>query len=236
MSARIALIHATPVSIEPVRTAFEEIWPEAGTSNLLDDSLSTDMAKAGSLTPGLSGRIRSLARYTADAGADGILFTCSAFGAAIEAAAREQQIPVLKPNEAMFQAAVEAGARVAMIATFPPSVAGMEDEFREEARRTGRKVELRTYLVPEAMDALRAGDSALHNELVARCASRIDACDAIMLAHFSTSRALAAVSEKTGVPVLTSPGSAVRLLKSLLVWDGGATPHAGREHGAKRLA
>jgi hypothetical protein len=46
---RIALIHATPLAMDPVGNAFELLWPEALRMNLLDDSLSADLALAGSL-------------------------------------------------------------------------------------------------------------------------------------------------------------------------------------------
>src|SRR5206468_2748136 len=82
---RIALIHATPLAMAPIAESFARLWPEASLMNVLDDSLSADRAAAGALTPAMIGRFEQLARYGADAGADAILFTCSAFGPAIEA-------------------------------------------------------------------------------------------------------------------------------------------------------
>ena len=42
---RIALIHATVVSMDPTETAFSDLWPEAETFHLLDSSLSTDRSR-----------------------------------------------------------------------------------------------------------------------------------------------------------------------------------------------
>lgn len=213
MPARVTLIHATPVAIDPVREAFSEIWPDAEVANILDDSLSTDRAAAGLLTDDLTDRIGFLARYAAGSGAAGILFTCSAFGSAIEAAAEALPIPVFKPNEAMFRSAISKGDRIAMIATFQPSVEGMEAEFADEARRMGSSARIESFVVPEAMAALRSGDRTTHDRMVAECAGRLTGYDAIMLAHFSTARAFASASASTSIPVLTSPGAAVRMLK-----------------------
>src|SRR5688572_27762262 len=85
-SPRIALIHATPVAIEPIVSAFKQLWPDARTTNLLEDSLSADLAAEGRLTAEMIERFVNLARYVRGCGADAILFTCSAFGPAIEAA------------------------------------------------------------------------------------------------------------------------------------------------------
>jgi Asp/Glu/hydantoin racemase len=144
------------------------------------------------------------------------LFTCSAFGEAIEAAAAQLQIPVLKPNEAMFEAALAVGRRIGMLATFAPSVGSMEDEFREIAETSGRRAVIETYCVPGAMAALKAGDAAEHNRLLAEAAPRFADCDAVLLAHFSTARAAPAVTAMIERPVLTSPGSAVAKLKGMI--------------------
>ena len=77
--------------------------------NLLDDSLSTDLATNGrGLDAVMHERFQRLAQYAVDAGCNGILFTCSAFGSCIEAVAqRHPNIPVHKPNEAMIEDAVK---------------------------------------------------------------------------------------------------------------------------------
>jgi Asp/Glu/hydantoin racemase len=219
MATRIALIHAVTVAIAPTEAAFRELWPEAECANILDDSLSIDRERDGALTPAMTGRILALAAYARSTGAAGILFTCSAFGEAIETAAAGAPIPVLKPNEAMFEAALAAGRRLGMLATFAPSVPSMEEEFRQAAAARRAPATIETYCVPGAMAALRAGDAAGHNRLVAEAAPRFGDCDAVLLAHFSTSRAAAAASAALGRPVLTSPGSAVAKLRSLLTGE-----------------
>jgi Asp/Glu/hydantoin racemase len=216
MTTRIALIHAVTVAVEPVQDAFRQLWPEAECANILDDSLSLDREREGVLTEAMKRRVRALAEYGAATGAAGVLFTCSAFGEAIEAAAAQLQIPVLKPNEAMFEAALAVGRRIGMLATFAPSVGSMEDEFREIAETSGRRAVIETYCVPGAMAALKAGDAAEHNRLLAEAAPRFADCDAVLLAHFSTARAAPAVTAMIERPVLTSPGSAVAKLKGMI--------------------
>lgn len=211
---RIALIHATPVAIDPVADAFARLWPEAEIVNLLDDSLSADRARLDTIDEALSGRIEALAAYAMRTGCAGILFTCSAFGEPIERVARALDIPVLKPNEAMFDAALESGGTVAMLYTFAPAREGMEREFGEQARHAGADTRLESIGVKGAIEALRRGDGATHDRLVADAAQHLDRFSAVMLAHFSTARAADAVRQVTSVPVLTSPDAAVLRLKS----------------------
>ncbi|HYM72262.1 MAG TPA: aspartate/glutamate racemase family protein [Stellaceae bacterium] len=213
---RIALIHAVTVAMAPVRDAFAQLWPEAECVDILDTSLARDRERDGRLTETMIGRFLLLARYAEDNGADGILFTCSAFGEAIERVAAEARIPVLKPNEAMFDAALAAGKRLGMLATFAPSVAGMEAEFRDIAGAAKSPSALDSYCVAGAMKALQAGDGATHDRLLAEAAPRFADRDAVLLAHFSTSRAAKAVQAALGCPVLTAPGAAVAKLKETL--------------------
>ena len=67
--SRIALIHATPAAVDPIRTAFAEDWPEPDLVNLLDDSLSRDRALAPGLTDGIYGRFDALGAYSVAIGA-----------------------------------------------------------------------------------------------------------------------------------------------------------------------
>jgi len=213
---RIALIHAVTVAMAPVHAAFARLWPEAECTDLLDTALSVDRERDGELTPAMTRRIAALAEYAAGTGAAGILFTCSAFGEAIEKAAAASPVPVLKPNEAMFEAALGVGNRIGMLATFGPSVAGMEEEFRQLAAERHSPAMIETVCVDAAMRALRAGDGAAHDRLLAEAAPRLAGCEAVLLAHFSTSRAEDAVRAALPCPVLTAPGAAVTRLKALV--------------------
>jgi Asp/Glu/hydantoin racemase len=215
-TARIALIHAVYVAMPPVEAAFQELWPQARRANLVDDALPADLEHDGRLTDAMRARIRRLAEHAITDGADAVLFTCSAFGEAIAAAAAELPVPVLKPNEAMFDAALGAGQRIGMIATFGAAVPAMEEEFRAMARERGVEASLEVVCLPEALAAAKAGDMATHDRLHVEAAPRLAHCDAVMLAHFSNSRALAAVQAVLPCPVLSAPSAAIKALQARL--------------------
>ncbi|TKI04095.1 aspartate/glutamate racemase family protein [Martelella alba] len=223
MSDSIVLLHATPVAMQPIHAAMRELWPDAAAVHLLDEGLSLERAKTAALTDALAARFIRFGRYAADTGADGILATCSAFGDPLDKLAEQLAIPVLKPNEAMFADALAAGGRVGMLATFAPAIAGMEHEFYAMAARLGKTASLTTLCAEGAIEQLRAGHDSEHNAIVAQYAERLADCDVIMLAHFSTSRALAQVRAVSGVPVLAAPQSAVLRMKARVRQNKGKT-------------
>lgn len=210
---RIALIHALSHSVEPINEAMAREWPEATSMNLLDDSLSADLAASGrGLDAAMNQRFMDLAEYVVGTGAQAILFTCSAFGPCIEAVARRYaDLPVLKPNEAMIADAVKAGGPIGLIATFPPTLASMPPEFPAS-------VEVRCALAEGALDALNGGDVERHDALIVEQAKHLHAtgCNTIALAQFSMARARSACEQATGKPVLTTVHSAVMELKRRL--------------------
>lgn len=207
---RIAIIHALRHSPPPIEAAFARLWPEARLMNLLDDSLSADLARDGRLTEDMTRRFLTLARYAASTGAQGILFSCSAFGPPIETCARDlAPMPVLKPNEAMIEEAVKHGSRIGLLATFAGTLDSMPPEFPAG-------VTVVPKLAEGALAALDRGDAAEHDRLAAEAARALADCDAIALGQFSLARAAPLVAQVTGKPVLTTPESAVRKLKALL--------------------
>jgi Asp/Glu/hydantoin racemase len=210
---RIALIHALAHSVDPINAALAQDWPAAVCMNLLDDSLSADLARNGrGLDASMHARFEALAGYAVGTGAAGILFTCSAFGPCIEhVAALHPQIPVLKPNEAMVAEAVASGRRIGLIASFAPTLQSMPPEFPPGTP-------LQPALADGAMAALNAGNGALHDRLVAAQAQRLqsEGCEVIALAQFSMARARGLCEAATGLPVLTTVDSAVSALKRRL--------------------
>jgi Asp/Glu/hydantoin racemase len=207
---RITLVHALKHSIVPIEAAFARLWPDARLMNLLDDSLSADLARDGGLSEAMTGRFLSLGRYAAGTGSDAILFTCSAFGPCIEAVARAHApMPVLKPNEAMIEQAAARGRKIGLLSTFAPTLVSMPPEFPAS-------VEIVPKLAECALAALDRGDRATHDRLVVEASKDLRDCDLIALAQYSMAPAAEAVAAATGLPVLTTPDSAVRKLMKLL--------------------
>ena len=207
---RITLVHALKHSIVPIEASFAKLWPEARLMNLLDDSLSGDLARDGGLSDAMTERFLGLGRYAAGTGSDAILFTCSAFGPCIEAVARAQApMPVLKPNEAMIEQAAARGRRIGLLSTFPPTLVSMPPEFPAS-------VEIVPKLAEGALAALDRGDRVTHDRLVVEASKSLRDCDLIALAQYSMAPTAEQVAAATGRPVLTTPDSAVEKLKKML--------------------
>jgi hypothetical protein len=118
-------------------------------------------------------------------------------------------MPVLKPNEAMIEEAVAGHRRLGLLSSFQPTLDSMPAEFPAD-------VTLVPALAEGALAALDAGDGATHDRLAAEAARDLVDCDVILLGQFSLARAAEAVAAATGRPVVTTPDSAVRLLRARL--------------------
>ena len=206
---RITLIHALKHPIVPIEAAFAKLWPDARLMNLLDDSLSADLARDGGLTEAMTERFLKLGRYAAGTGADGILFTCSAFGPCIEAVARAHApMPVLKPNEAMIEQAVTGAAKSACCPRSRQRWCRCRGNFRPRSSwcRSSRRARWprSTAAIAPPMTVWGGGVQGPAD------------CDVIALAQYSMARAAEMVAEASGLPVVTTPDSAVLKLKEML--------------------
>jgi aspartate/glutamate racemase len=211
---RIALIHALAESVAPINQAFLDLWPQAKLTNLLDDSLSADLAASDrGLDQPMHDRFMALSNYALSTGADGILFTCSAFGACIEAVqTRWPNIPILKPNQAMITEIEAAGfERIGLLASFGPTLASMPGEFSP-------KLSIQPQLCVGALQALKGADAKRHDAIIVNHALDLKAAgvQALAIAQYSMARAAGLVREATGLPVFTTPESAVREIRTQL--------------------
>ena len=173
---KIYLIHATDVSIPPIVSSFRASWPQARVANLMEDSFMPDLAAEGRLTDAMIERFVHIGHYCVKGGADAILFACSAFGPAIDECRRQLKIPVLKPNEAMYEELVKKNCSASLLATFPPSIPSMVAEITDMAKAKGTDVKLNTQLVEGALAALQGNQPDEHNRLIAELAGK-QQCD-----------------------------------------------------------
>ncbi|MCW1934877.1 aspartate/glutamate racemase family protein [Pararhodobacter zhoushanensis] len=219
-ASRIALIHALEDSVAPIRAAFARHWPEAKTADLLDASLSVDLAAAGSLDAAMIQRFLTLGRYAARGSGthdtQAILFTCSAFGPAIEAVKADQNLPVMRPNEAAFAEALAIGPRIALVVTFAPSLPALTQELQHMAAAQGLTIKITPVLAHGALDALKAGDGDGHDAAVLDACAKIGPQDVVLLGQFSLARAAMRLRPQLTCPVITTPDSAVLALRRLL--------------------
>ncbi|CAL4869345.1 hypothetical protein MMA231_03637 (plasmid) [Asticcacaulis sp. MM231] len=202
----------------PIREAFSKLWPEAYAFDVLDTSLATDLANSGSLDDAMMARFQTLAEYAlASEGkggrTQGILFTCSAFGQAIEAVKARHPVPILRPNEAAFETALGVASRIGLVVTFEPSLSALKQELSVMAAARGKAIEIQAVLAEGALAALKRGDGDRHDQLVADRAAKLGDVEVIVLGQFSLARARQAVERATGRHVITTPESAALAMK-----------------------
>ena len=228
LNPRIQLIHAVTAAQAPIHEAFSRLWPEARPVDLADLSLATDLGELGELSgnamaEAFTKRMAVLIGYGVDTGADAVLFTCSAFGAAIEVARQGVAIPVLKPDEAMIARALglaKAGrSRIGGLATFAPTIPSLTSELEAAAETVCLNPQIELSHVPGALDQLNQGNGAEHDRLVVEAAGSMADVDAMLLAQFSMSGVRDAIPDVPGRTVLASPDEAVLKLKDLLDAD-----------------
>jgi Asp/Glu/hydantoin racemase len=164
--------------------------------------------RAGGVTPELAARVRRRLRELADDGAELIVCTCSTIGAAAEEAAGALGVPVLRADRPMADAAVAAGPRIGVLVTSESTREPTLDLLRESAARAGADVTLTAVLVASAWQHFEAGElEPYHAEIAAAARQLAPTVDVVVLAQASMAPAAALID---GVPVLTSPRSAVR--------------------------
>src|SRR6266550_4038716 len=146
MPKRIFLVHPYSPTMAPIDAAFKSGWPEAQTVNLLDESLYADVPADGTLAPSLYERVATLLHHCVKSGADGIVFTGTTFGPAIEAVRPHIKAPLLRAEEAM---------------------AVIRGSLDAAAERQGVTPRINELWVSGAKDALAAGGMEAHDQLIA---------------------------------------------------------------------
>jgi Asp/Glu/hydantoin racemase len=215
---RLGLVHTSATLVPVFAQLCADKLPGVELFNIVDDSLVKGIMAAGSITPQISQRVANYLRSAEAADADHILVTCSSIGPAVEAAAPDIGVPVLRVDQPMADHAVETGKRIGVIATLQTTLDPTADLIQRRAAKAGKEIALTSQLCEGAFDALMSGQGAQHDALVAGTLQALaTGVDVIVLAQASMARVVDSLAPTDKrVPILASPGLAVDYLATVL--------------------
>lgn len=209
---KLAIVHTAPM-LEPVfERLLHEARPGLETVHIVDETLLADAIAHDGVTDANRQAVAGRIREAAATGADAVLVTCSSIGEAVEEAAGEVGVPVVRVDVAMAERAVAAGRRIGVLATLRSTLRPTAALIRRTAAASGREVEIVEQLCDGAYAALRSGDRERHDALVRDGYEALRGrVDVVVLAQASMARILDALPDKERhAPVLSSPAGAVQ--------------------------
>ncbi|MCJ8208489.1 aspartate/glutamate racemase family protein [Mucilaginibacter sp. RS28] len=214
----LGLIHTSATLIPVFQQLCKEHLPGVTTFNIVDDSLVKNIISRGGLTPAISKRVADYVASAQDSGADYIMVTCSSIGAAVEAAAADAKVPVLRVDQPMADEAVKMGKRIGVIATLATTLEPTSDLVKRRAEVAGKEIELVAKLCEGAFDALMSGDAATHDAIVTAALRELSPqVDVILLAQASMARVVDALDEADKkTPIVASPPTAIQYLATVM--------------------
>jgi Asp/Glu/hydantoin racemase len=213
---RIFLLHPYFYSMAPVAKAFQETWPEAQVFNLLDESLYADIGPDGEVPAAVIGRIENILRHCVLSGADGVVFTGSTFGPALEQARKSIPVPVLRSDEGAAELAVKLGRKILILSTAARSLPVTRRSVDIAAEQSGARPDVTGRVVQGAKQAMDLGNLAEHNRLILQALDDIDDYDVVLFGQMSMEPALEDLGPKIASRVITTPKASAQKMRSVL--------------------
>ena len=215
---RLGLIHTVPFLVDLFKKLLAERFPDLESFHVLDESVLQEVARHGGLTPNVVRRITLQAINARDAGAELIVFTCSATGPSIETARQTVDVPILMIDDPMASKAVRMGNRIGLVCTNPTTRVPSENLIKRHASDEGKDIVVTVVLEAEAFEAVLAGDKERHDAIVKEAARKISQqTDVVVLAQASMAHLAPELNKTLAVPVLASPALCVEALADMLV-------------------
>lgn len=214
---RIAIIHTTPATVEPLRALAAELLPGYEVANFVDDSILPQLAASAGDLSLVEPRLVTYARFAEGVGAQAVLEACSSVGELVARAQEVIGIPMVRIDEAMAQEAIRRGQRIGVAATLETTLQPTTRLLREKAEEAGKQVSFIPLLAGEAYQRLMAGDPEGHDRILAEALSGLAGqVDVVVLAQASMARVLPWLPEPLQHKFLTSPRLAMERLRDIL--------------------
>lgn len=216
MPLKLALIHTSPTLTPLFTDLCAKQIPEATIFHMVDESLIKNTIEAGSMQKVTARRLIAMVESAGMAGANAVLVTCSSIGEAVTTAQGLFDFPVLRVDEAMAERAIACGRRIGVLATLRTTLVPTTDLVRRKG--AGKNLEVVDHLCEGAFDAVMAGDTKTHDEIVSKALlNEMNGMDVVVLAQASMARVLGVMkADALRMPVLSSPELAVQRMAEVL--------------------
>ncbi len=217
MKQTLAIIHTTPVTVEPLKALAAELLPSYDVVNFVDDSILPQLKRNDGDIQAVTGRLLSYARFAEEVGADVILSACSSVGGVVARMQQQVAIPVVRIDEAMAEAAVQRGRRIGVAATLTTTLNPTMQLVQSKADAAGVAVEIVPLVADTAYQKLLAGDKAGHDAELASALSDLAASvDVVVLAQASMARVVSSLPPDEQHKYLSSPRLGMERVKAVL--------------------
>ena len=217
MTQKLAFLHTSHVLIPVFAGLAKDLLPDFEVFHMTDESLIRNTIRAEGLTRETTRRVAALIGLAHDGGAAAVMVTCSSIGAAVPIARLLYDFPIFRIDEAMAEAAVSQGSRIGVAATLRTTLDPTMQLLSDTAEDAGKAVEIIPALFEGAFEAVLAGNTELHDSMVAEGLVELRTkADVVVLAQASMARVVSRLPESGGIPILSSPELAVRRMQSAL--------------------
>ncbi|MCM3443512.1 aspartate/glutamate racemase family protein [Metabacillus halosaccharovorans] len=214
---KIAIVHTTPVTIEPLKTLINETVPSCEIVNFVDDSILPELNENGGDVRKVEDRLIHYYKFAEQAGADVILNACSSVGGVVAAGQKLVGVPIVRIDEAMAEKAIQTGRKVGVIATLATTLGPTMTLLKAKSAELNREVELTSNLAEEAYRRLLSGDKEGHDQvLVDVLMNMAEKTDVVVLAQASMARVVSSLPEEMHYKFLSSPKLGVETVKEVL--------------------
>ncbi|MCM3717776.1 aspartate/glutamate racemase family protein [Fictibacillus phosphorivorans] len=217
MGKTLAIIHTTPLTIEPLKRLAQDYLPSFEVINFVDDSILPQLRRNGGKVEEVEERLIQYTKYAEQAGASIILNACSSVGEVVDKARKQLSVPIIRIDEAMGEEAMNHGKKIGVIATLSTTLNPTVKLLEQIAIEYKKTVDIHSVLAEEAYQYLIQGDPDEHDLILAEQLSELaKKVDIVVLAQASMARAVAKLPEEQQKKFLTSPELGMERVKQTI--------------------
>lgn len=217
MNRTLAILHTTPVTVEPLKQLAQQYLAECKVINIVDDSILPRLSRNGGNVEEVEAKLVQYAAFAEEEGANAILNACSSVGEVVEKMQARVSIPVIRIDEAMAESAINRGRTIGVAATMPTTLKPTIRLVEEKAEELGKEVRVKSMLAESAFKKLAEGDPEGHDQLLSKALLELaNQADVVVLAQASMARVVSKLPRSRQDTFLTSPELGMERVKRVM--------------------